>query len=162
MNRNVIETLRETLWRRPLTEAELERARAWLAAHPEDAADWELDLALNERLRGLPPKPLPSNFTARVLEQVAFERNQSERAGRRGWWHVPLLRRIALTSGLAASVFVSAVQYQANQSHQMVHSVVALSDAAAVSDAAWLEDFDAIVKLGQVPPSDDELLEALK
>jgi anti-sigma factor RsiW len=135
---------------------------AWLAAHPEEAADWELDLALSARLRGLPPKPLPSNFTARVLEQVELERRQAERAGRRGWWNVPILRRIALTGGLAAAAVISSVQYQINQRQQMFHSVVVLSDAATVPDMAWLKDFDSIVRLGQVPPADDELLEALK
>lgn len=162
MNRTVIETLRETLWRRPLTGTEQQQANAWLAAHPEDAADWELDVALGARLRGLPPKPLPSNFTARVMEQVALERRQAERTGRRGWWNVPILRRIALTGGLAAAAAISSVQYQINQRQQMFHSVVVLSDAAAVPEIAWLKDFDSIVRLGQVPPADDELLEALR
>jgi hypothetical protein len=162
MNRNVIETLRETLWRRPLTDSEQQQVHTWLAAHPEESIDWEADIALSAKLLGLPPKPLPSNFTARVLEQVAMEARQAEFAGRRGWWHVPILRRIALTGGLAAAAAFSFAQYEVNQRQQLFHSVVVLSDAATAPDMAWLKDFDAIVKLGQVPPADDELLEALR
>ena len=65
--------LRESSWRRKLTEAEQAELRAYLAAHPDARADWEMESALNAALTRLPDAPVPSNFTARVLQAVERE-----------------------------------------------------------------------------------------
>ena len=88
-NDPIYNRLRELSWRRELTAAEEAELRAWLAAHPEAQADWEAEAGLNEALRQLPDAPVPSNFTARVLQAV--EREAALRERRRGarWrvWH---------------------------------------------------------------------------
>ena len=84
--------LRELSWRRKLTGAEEAELRAWLAAHPEAQADWEAEAGLNAALGRLPDVPVPSNFTARVLQ--AAEREAAAELRRPGWkWRVwPRLR----------------------------------------------------------------------
>src|ERR1700690_4482069 len=61
--------LRELVWRRKLTEAE----RAGLRAPPETQADLEFESLLTEGLARLPDAPVPSNFTARVLQAAERE-----------------------------------------------------------------------------------------
>src|SRR5688572_5741555 len=67
------ERLREIGWRRPLTEAEQAELREWLATHPEDHSDAEVEAALTQALANLPEAPMPSNFASRVLEAVERE-----------------------------------------------------------------------------------------
>ena len=71
--------LRELVWRRKLTEAE----HAGLRAQPETQADLELESRLTEALARLPDAPVPSNFTARVLQAVEREevRGPDRRSG---------------------------------------------------------------------------------
>src|SRR6516225_12355183 len=60
---------RELIWRRKLTEAE----RAELQTKPDNHADLEFESRLTEELDRLPDKPVPSNFTARVLQAIERE-----------------------------------------------------------------------------------------
>ena len=46
--------LRESSWRRKLTEAEQGELRVYLAAHPDARTDWEMESALNAALARLP------------------------------------------------------------------------------------------------------------
>src|SRR5436190_847578 len=69
----VYKRLRELSWRRPLTESEQAELRAWLAAHPEAQAGWEVEKQLSAMLQQLSGAPVPSNFTARVLQAVGQE-----------------------------------------------------------------------------------------
>ncbi len=62
--------LRETSWRRKLTETEAAELRTRLAADPAARADWEVESALNAALDRLPAAPVPTNFTARVMQAV--------------------------------------------------------------------------------------------
>ena len=70
---NEFDSLREKSWRRKLTAGEEASLREWLAEHPEAKRDWEKDLQLTEALEKLPDVPVPSNFTARVLEAIERE-----------------------------------------------------------------------------------------
>ena len=65
--------LRESGWRRKLTESEQGELRAHLATNPDARADWEMESALNSALTRLPDASVPSNFTARVLQAVERE-----------------------------------------------------------------------------------------
>src|SRR3954469_6162170 len=92
MNDPLENQLREAAWRRNLTPEEQASLRAWLAAHPDAARDWEQDHRLTAILAGLPPAPVSSNFTARVLQ--AIDRDTAASARRRpvpwSWrWLVP-------------------------------------------------------------------------
>src|ERR1041384_4324215 len=65
--------LLELSWKRKLTGAEQAQLQAWLAAHPEAQADWDAEASLNEALRRLQDSPVPSNFTARVLQAIELD-----------------------------------------------------------------------------------------
>ncbi|MEY2466714.1 MAG: hypothetical protein QOD03_1235, partial [Verrucomicrobiota bacterium] len=73
MNESDYNQLREKNWRRKLTAVEQTELRAWLAAHPEASADWEAELSLTETIVRLPDAPVPTNFTARVLQAIEQE-----------------------------------------------------------------------------------------
>src|SRR5678815_1159608 len=62
------ESWRETGWRRRLTPAEEKRFAEWLAEHPDAQNECAAETNLNELLDGLPDVPVPSNFTARVVQ----------------------------------------------------------------------------------------------
>ena len=157
----VYKRLRELSWRRPLTESEQAELRAWLAAHPEAQAGWEVEKHLSAMLQQLPDAPVPSNFNARVLQAVA----QEEAAiGRRlgfqwawCWW--VLLFRVA---GVAVIIGFSLFAHHRHVMAQQARLVKKLAEAPAVTNPAWLEDFELIRRLGPTPPPDEELLALLK
>ena len=70
MNDSEHQRLREESWRRKLSPAEEASLRTWLAAHPDQQADWEADARLSQWLGQLPDAPVPSNFTSLVLQAV--------------------------------------------------------------------------------------------
>ena len=112
--------LRELSWRRPLTPAEHAELRAWLATHPEAAARWQEDLALNLVLEQLPPATVPSNFTERVMQELERDAARTERTRPSGrpWWQKVLLPRLATVAVLLGA---GLLVYQREQSgvHQM-------------------------------------------
>jgi len=155
---------REIHWRRPLTAAEQAAWRAWLAAHPEARADWEWESALSAALARLPDVPVPSNFTARVLQQVEREAAAPRRPAVlaslwRGWRWWPR----AAAAALAAVVLLAAAQL-----HRAVHrahlgrSVVMVSQLAAAPSPDSLADFEPIRCLSPAPGADTELLDLLQ
>src|SRR2546430_17246944 len=84
--------LSELGWRGKLTATEEAELRAWLAAHSEAQGQWQTEASLSEALNRLPDVPVPTNFTARVLEAVKLEAAAAERARSLGGpkWHWPL------------------------------------------------------------------------
>jgi anti-sigma factor RsiW len=156
----VYQKLREIGWRRPLTEAEQSELRAWLATHPEAQADAVDDAALSQALAKLPDAPLPSNFTARVLQAVERDAACAKRtAARRAspWWRI-WIPRVAVT---AVMVGVGLVVYQHNETvkrEELANAAkdfVTVAGAAPLSDPTVLEDFEVIRRMSQ---ADDGLL----
>jgi len=155
MNQNpVYQRLRETGWRRPLTEVELAELRAWLAAHPEHLADAEADAALSRALAKLPDAPMPSNFTARVLQAIERESQTSDRIGARTsvpWWRRLVPRLAVATVVLGAGL----VFYQHNQTVKQAELTAAAKNVALVAaatplaDPAVFENFEVIRRMGQ-------------
>src|SRR5262245_27418143 len=96
MNDPLEKKLREISWRRKLSPAEEAELRAWLATHPDAEAEWKAEAGLNEILERLPNAPVPTNFTARVLE--AIEREEAAEARRREWKWRLLLPRAAVAA----------------------------------------------------------------
>jgi len=146
----------EASWRRKLTEAEQAELSAWLAANSEARADWERESALNAALTRLPDVPVPSNFTAQVLQAVDREESRP-----RSWswnWHL-LIPRVALA--MVAVVFAGlAVHHHEiySQRTALVKSVALVSGGQPMPSSEALENFDAIRRLSQPQPADDELL----
>lgn len=150
----IYQRLRETGWRRPLTEAEQAELRAWLTAHPEHQTDAEADAVLSQALVNLPDAPMPSNFTARVLQAIEREAQTSSNAARRTpapWWRV-FIPRIAVAAIL---VGVGGIAYRHSQSVKQQELATAAKDfvtvagAGPLSDPVVLEDFEAIRSMSQ-------------
>ncbi|HEX5220325.1 MAG TPA: DUF3619 family protein [Verrucomicrobiae bacterium] len=141
------ERLREIGWRRPLTEAEQAELQEWLAAHPECQSDAEAEAALNQALAKLPDAPMPSNFTARVLQAVGQETQATERATRAvagAWWRrfIPRLAVTTLIVGIAGFAYW---HHQVEKQEELVRAAKNL----ATVDPAALEDFEVIRHLSQ-------------
>ena len=156
----VYKRLRELSWRRPLTESEQAELRAWLAAHPEAQAGWEVEKHLSAMLQQLPDAPVPSNFTARVLQAVAQE---AAAAGQRpgfqwAWrWRVFLPRTAAAVVVVGLGLFAYH-RYDAG----LATDVRIVAAVPEVPKLEVLEDFEAIRRLGSTPQPDEELLALLK
>jgi anti-sigma factor RsiW len=159
---NEFDSLREKSWRRKLTPAEEASLRAWLAEHPEAKGDWEMDSQLTEALGKLPDAPVPSNFTARVLQ--AIERESVTAAGpspnRLRW----LLRSWLPKAAVAAVIFGAGLLTY----HEHTVTVAKREELARgekmvagvrVPAPEILQDFDTI---RQVTGPDQELIALMK
>ena len=157
--------LRELSWRRELTRAEAAELRAWLAAHPEALADWEIETGLNDALGRLPDAPVGSNFTARVLQAIerdaAVEQRRLERSGRFSW-RLRWLPKAAVAAVVLGAGLVSYREVIAIKLARYGQSVAVISKVSSLPSAEVLKDFDAIRALNPTPAADEELLTALK
>lgn len=155
--------LREAGWRRPLTETEQAEWRAWLAAHPEAAADLESEAALNAALARLPDAPVPTNFTARVRDAVARETAQSvPRPPAHLWlWRVLLPRAAAVMLVLGVGAW-GAHLFRVKQRKAIGDSLVTIATVPTMPTPQALEDFDAILKLDSGAGADRELIALLQ
>ena len=156
--------LLEASWQRELSPAEQAELRAWLAAHPEARADWEADAALSRALDHLPDVPMPSNFTARVLQAVEMENAAARRQSK---IKSPWVWRSLLPKTTLAAVFVvmglmafREARYQREQ--RFARSLKTVSAVAALPGPDILKDFDAIQQLSPTRPPDLELLALLQ
>ena len=143
--------LRERHWRRTDADA-LQRCGR------ENTADLELDLRLTEMLGKLPDAPLPSNFTARLLQMVAQEESRRPAARNSHWNWLRSLPRIAVATALV--IFTGLMLWQ----HELVaHRAALVKNVAVVAGSQplpsvdALKNFDAIQRMGQ-PRADEELL----
>jgi hypothetical protein len=150
--------LRESGWRRKLTETEQAGLRAWLAANPDARADWEMESALNAAFARLPDAPVPSNFTARVLQAV-----EREEARPRAWswswnWHT-LVPRVAFA---AVVITFTSLAFQHHEIYRqrvaLARSVAFVTGGQPAPSPEALENFDAIRRMSQPQHADDELL----
>ncbi len=146
--------LRESGWRRKLTDAEQAELRAYFAANPDARADWEMESALNTAFARLPDAPMPSNFTARVLQAVEHEAARSPR-----WnWHV-LMPRVAFAAVVVAFTGLTIHHHEIySQRVALVKSVALATGGQPMPSAEALENFDAIRRMSQPQHADDELL----
>ena len=150
----VYERLRELNWRRPLTDAEQVELRAYLAGHPEVKADWDAELELSALVNQLPNAPVPSNFTARVLQAV--ERKTRAETPTRipravGWWRV-FVPRIAVVMAVAGLGWFGYHRQQLAK-REFVHTL-----AESLRSPETLQDFEVIRRLSPAPEADEELL----
>ena len=156
MNHPDYQRLRELAWRRKLTEAELAEFRA---AHPEAAPEADAEAALSDALARLPDAPVPSNFTARVLQEL--ERDARRPARRtRDWswvWRVVVPRAAMASLVVGASLFAYH-RHRVAQLFAVGSSIKTVAEVQSLPSPQILEDFDVIQKLDTTPPADRELL----
>jgi hypothetical protein len=158
--------LRELSWRRQLTAGEAAELCAWLAAHPDAAGEWEAEAVMNEALGQLADAPVPSNFTARVLQTLERE-SAAESRRRWGRWQLWVRWRWLPRMAVAAVVLVAGLfSYEqatrAARRAEYAKSVAAVSDVASLPGPEVLKDFDAIRVSNPSSAPDEELLSALK
>jgi len=149
--------LRELAWRRELTAAE----KAGLRTQPETQADLELESRLSQALARVPDAPVPSNFTARVLQ--ALEREEARDARSRGWswyWRV-LIPRAAVAVAVVGLAGLAYQHHQFDQRAQLARDVALLAKAQPLPSFEALKNFDAIQRMSQTAVQPDDKLLAL-
>ena len=149
--------LRELAWRRKLTGAE----RAELRAQPEAQADLELESRLSDALARVPDAPVPSNFTARVLQAVERE-SVRPRATSWSWtWRV-LVPRVAVAAAVISFAGLG-IHHNELNAHRVAFAkkVVLMAAAQPMPSVDALKNFNAIQRMSQ-PHADDELLALLR
>jgi hypothetical protein len=130
----------------------------------QDERNKTLDGRLDALLGALPDKPVPSNFTARVLQGIDRE-NVSPTA--EPWWEMfrhPLqwMPRAAMT---VAALCVGLFGYQHHalaERHAYERSVQAVTQVASLPSPEVLKDFNAIRHMSETPAADHELLALLQ
>ena len=140
--------LRESLWRlRPAGEE--------LRARPE----LEMEARLTEALAKISDAPVPSNFTARVLEAVELAEKSAVRSHGEKWnWH-KLFPRVAVAAGVLVLGAVLIQDYETSLHRQEIaRSVVMIASAKSVPSVEALENLDAIQRMSQSAHADGELL----
>ena len=150
-------SLRELAWRRKLTAAE----RAGLGAQPEVQADLEIESRLSEALARLPDAPLPSNFTAYVLQAIERE-SVRPRATNWSWtWRV-FVPRMAVAAVVIAFAGLEIHHYELNTRRAaLARNVVLVAEAQPLPSVDALKNFNVIQRMSQ-PRTDDELLVLLQ
>ena len=153
---NLTPEQRESLWRRNPTG----QKRAKLDSRPE----LELEARLTDALAQMPDPPVPSNFTARVLD--AIDREEAVAARSKGWrwdWHA-LLPRMAMAMAvvLFAGIGLQHHESAVRERTEVTKSLQAAASASAVPDVEALNNFDAIQRMGQTVHADTDLLAALQ
>jgi anti-sigma factor RsiW len=164
-NDPIYNQLRELSWRRTLSAAEEAELRMWLVTHPEAQADWEAETGLNAALGRLPDMPVPSNFTARVLQAVEREAAAELRRSRGNWltWlRLRWLPKAAFAAIVVGAGLLSYHQVQAAHRKKLVESVAAVSAVASLPSLDILKDFDAIQASNPTPAPDEQLLTVLQ
>src|SRR5439155_12441677 len=140
------------------------RLQSLLSAHPEKQRDFEQETALTEQLRQLPDAPLPSNFSAQVMQALELELARQERAGQAGNGWLFWFRRFApRLAPVTLALIVGAFGFQQYRSHhptQAVRSVAAVFSNPYAASPDVFEDFEVIRQLPSV--TDEELLAALQ
>jgi hypothetical protein len=164
MNDSDYNQLRETGWRRRLTQAEQEQARDYLAARPEILEDWELEAGLNRVLEELPEASVPSNFTAQVLQAVARETTAPVGARKSRWmvWRwFGWAPRMAIATVVLGVCGLSYHEYQIRSRALMAQDVAQFSKVILGANPELMEDFDSIRRLSETQPKADPELLAL-
>ena len=164
MNEFDYKTLLEKRWRHSLTAAEEASVRAWLAQHPESRADWDLETQLSEALEKLPEVPVPSNFTARVLQAIDREAPAARQSPSRTPWFMRLLLPRIAVAMVALGIFVVYHEHSATtaQRAELVWGVKVVSGVASLPGPEILQDFDTIRQMPASTGPDQELIALMK
>ena len=157
--------LREAVWRRKLTPEEEAHLQRLLAANPAQQREWDREIALTDHLRQLPEAPIPSNFTAQVMQALDAELARQERAGAStGGWLFWFRRWAPKLAPVTLALIVGAFSVQTYRNHQtreeMAASVAMMLSESEVLSPEIMEDFEVIQHLPSV--TDEDLLAALQ
>ena len=152
---------------RDLTAEELSQLDGFLAQNQAELAEFE---AVDQVLATLPDVAVPSNFTARVLEEAQRQDQPAPALGQAhglSLWQrlfAPQYRSIQLASAAAVALLVGVFGYQNHIDQDRAEMAESLQTVATIAEMApgLLTDFDAIDAIDQSEPIDEELWAALK
>jgi hypothetical protein len=148
--------LRELVWRRKLTDAE----RAELPREPQIQAELELESHLTDELARLPDTPVPSNFTALVLQALDREAARPRPTFWRWSWRV-LVPRVAVGVAVMGIAGLTYQRYEFNQRARLAQNVALLAQTQPMPSVEALKNFDVIQRMSQ-PHPDEKLLALLQ
>ncbi len=151
--------LRELAWRRKLTDVE----KARLRAQPEAQADLELESRLSEALARVPDAPMPSNFTARVLQAIEREEVRGAQTRSVSWYWRVLVPRVAVAVAVIGFAGLTYQHHELDKRAELAKDIALLAQAQPMPSVEALKNFDAIQRMSQATPrADDELLALLQ
>jgi hypothetical protein len=154
--KNELLKMRELLWRRKLTDTE----QVELRTQPEVSADLEMEIRLSETLAQISDAPVPSNFTARVMQIIELEETKSLRS--RSWNWSSLLPRVAFAMMIIGFAGLALHRYELDTRRAALAKNVALvAETQPLPSMDALKNFDAIQRMSQ-PHADEELLALLQ
>jgi len=141
----------ESVWRRPLTDAE----RAAMGKVP----DLEVEARLTASLAKLPNVPVASNFTARLMAAVELEESVPATTWRLRWnWRV-LIPRVMATAAVLIFTGLFWEHYElSSQRRMLAENVAQVASAKPIPSLEALYNFDAIQRMSQPVAADKELL----
>jgi len=118
---------------------------------------------LRELLSRLPDAPVPSNFTARLMQAVELEESRRARRWNFSWNWNAWLPRITVT---AAAVLFAGLTFHhhelTSQRAALAKNVALVAESQPLPDVDALKNFDAIQRMGQPAHADEELLALLQ
>jgi negative regulator of sigma E activity len=120
--------------------------------------------ALRGLLSRLPDAPVPSNFTARVMQAVELaEARPSRKWNFPAWNWRALLPRFAVAAAVVAFAGFAFHQHELDKRRaEIAQSVVLVAQAQPLPNVEALKNFDAIQRMGQPAHADKELLALLQ
>jgi len=122
----------------------------------------KLDARLNAALRRLPDAPLPSNFTARVLDAIDLDEAQAARAARHWNWRL-LFPRVAVAAAVLVFAGISIQRYEAGARRlEITKSVAMIATTPGQPSVDALENLEAIQRMSQSAHADGQLLADLQ
>jgi negative regulator of sigma E activity len=121
----------------------------------------EIESRLSEALARLPDAPVPSNFTARVLQAIERE-DARPRATNWYWtWRV-LVPRMAVAAVVVAFAGLEIHHYEFNTRRAaLTRNIMLVAAAQPMPSVDALKNFNVIQRMSQ-PRADDELLALLR
>jgi hypothetical protein len=125
----------------------------------ETMKDEPLQNELRKLLSRLPDAPVPSNFTARVMQAVELEELQTART--RGWhwnWRALLPRAAVVATLLVAAGFTLYQHEIYSQRFELAQNVARVAQAQPLPSVDALQNFDAIERMSQPVRADEGLL----
>lgn len=149
---------------RKLTAAEQAELSAWLAGYADRQADWDAESRLSEILKRLPDVPVPSNFTARVLQAVEREATAAGKPQRSGakWFFRLLVPRMAVAAVIFGVALLTYQEHEAAKREQLVQGVQVVAGVSSLPSPEILQDFDTIRQMSSTPGADPELIALMK
>jgi hypothetical protein len=140
--------LHESLWRQNTSKS------TGSGASP----DAELELRLTGALSRLKDAPVPSNFTARVMDEIGRE-EMRETPSSNWHWHWNLWPRFG---GAAAALLLAVMMVQHHETTvhrvQLARTLETVAGLPSVPSVDALNNFEAIQAMGQRAHADEELL----